>query len=100
MRKALPVITEDTDTLTQRLPREPDGRKKPRLQMLYLRASGQAQTRQTVAQLLGVHRHTLGPRLALYEAGRLEALLALCVPAGKPLSLPRDVLAAIERALR
>lgn len=68
--------------------------------MLYLLASGQAPTRQSVAQLLGVHRNTIGHWLAIYEAGGLEALLALYVPAGKPLSLPPDVLAAIEQALR
>jgi hypothetical protein len=59
MRKALPVIVEDVEVLKQRLQRERDGRKKPRLQMLYLLASGYAQTRQTVAQLLGVHRNTI-----------------------------------------
>jgi putative transposase len=100
MRKALPVITEDTVTLKQRLQREQNGRRKPRLQMLYLLASGRAHTRQDVAQLLGVHRNTIGHWLALYEAGGLEALLALYVPAGKPLSLPLDVLAALEWALR
>jgi transposase len=100
MRKALPVISEDAATLKQRLQHEHDSRKKPRLQMLYWLASGQAQTRQDVAQLLGVHRNTIGHWLARYEAGGLEALLALYVPAGKPLSLPPDVLAAIEQALR
>jgi hypothetical protein len=54
MRKALPVITEVVETLKQRLQHERDGRKKPRLQMLYLLASGQAQRRREVAQLLGV----------------------------------------------
>jgi transposase len=100
MRKALPVIREDTATLKQLLQREHDGRKKPRLQMLYWLASGQAQTRRDVAQLLGVHRNTIGHWLALYDAGGLDALLALYVPAGKPLSLPPDVLAALEQALR
>jgi DNA-binding transcriptional ArsR family regulator len=89
MRKALPVITEDVEPLKQRLQRERDGRKKPRLQMLYLLASGQAQTRRDVAQLLGVHRNTIGHWLALYEAGGLEALLEVSIPAGKPLSPPR-----------
>jgi transposase len=100
MRKALPVISEDAATLKQRLQHEHDSRKKPRLQMLYWLASGQAQTRQDVAQLLGVHRNTIGHWLARYEAGGLEALLALYIPAGKPLSLPPDVLAAIEQALQ
>jgi transposase len=100
MCKALPVISEDAATLKQRLQHEHDSRKKPRLQMLYWLASGQAQTRQDVAQLLGVHRNTIGHWLARYDAGGLEALLALYIPAGKPLSLPPDVLAAIDQALQ
>ena len=79
MRKALPVISEDAATLKQRLQHEHDSRKKPRLQMLYWLASGQAQTRQDVAQLLGVHRNTIGHWLARYEAGGLAALLALYI---------------------
>jgi hypothetical protein len=53
-----------------------------------------------VAHLLGVHRHTIGHWLARSAAGGLEALLVLDVPAGKPLSLPPDVLAARQQALR
>ncbi len=98
MHKPLPLITELADTLKQRLQREHDGRKKPRLQMLYLLASGQAQSRREVAQVLGGHRNTIGRWL--YEACGLEALLAVYVPAGTPLSLPPGVLAAIEPALR
>jgi transposase len=100
MRKALPAITDEADTLRQHLQRTYDGRKKPRLQMLYLLASGQAHTRQEVAQLLGVHRNTIGHWLALYARGGLKALLDLYVPTGKPLSLPPDVLAGLEQALR
>jgi transposase len=100
MRKALPVITEDVENLKQRLQRAHDGRKRPRLQMLYLLASGQAQTRQDVAQLLGVHRNTIGHWLAVYETGGLDALLEVYVPAGKPISLSPEVLAAIEQALQ
>jgi hypothetical protein len=87
MRQALPVMREAAETLQQRRQREPDGRKKPRLQMRYLLASGQAQSRRDVAQLLGVHRHTLGHWLAGDAAGGLDPLLALYVPAGQPLSL-------------
>jgi len=100
MRKALPVIAQDTEILKQRRQRERDGRKKPRLQMLYVLASGQAQTRLEVAQLLGVHRNTIGHWLRRYEGGGLEALLHMYRPAGKPLSLPPDVLAALAQALR
>ena len=64
MRTPLPSIHEDADSLKQRLQHEQNGRKKPRLQRLYLLASGQAQTRLEVAQLWGVHRHTVGHWLA------------------------------------
>ena len=49
---------------------------------------------------MGGHRHTIGHWLALYEAGGLEAVRAVCVPAGQPLSRPPGVLAAIAQALR
>jgi hypothetical protein len=89
MHKPLPFMTEPADTLKQSFPREHDGRKKPRLQRLYLLASGHAQSRREVAHLVGVHRNTIGHWLALYEASGLAALLAVYVTAGKPLSLPQ-----------
>ena len=100
MRKAIPPITEHADDLKQRLRREHDSHKRLRLQMLYLLASGQAHERQEAAQLLGVHRNTVGRWLAMYAAGGLPALLAAYVPAGKHVSLAPDVLASLEQALR
>jgi putative transposase len=100
MRKALPAISEDEAPLKRRFEHARAGRKKLRLHRLYVLASGHAQTRQDVARLLGVRRHTIGHWLARYAAGGLEALLALYVPAGKPLSLAPDVLGAIEQALQ
>jgi transposase len=99
MRTAIPPIIDHTDDLKHRLQREHDGHKKPRLQMLYLLATGQAHTRQDVARLLGVHRNTIGRWLAIYAAGGLDALLATYVPAGKPVSLAPAVLASLEQAL-
>ncbi len=100
MRNPVPPIPEAVTALKERLQHEHDGRKKPRLQMLYLLASGQARTRQDVARLLGVHRNTIGHWLALYESGGLAALLATYVPQGKPVSLAPAVLASLEQALR
>jgi transposase len=100
MRMPIPPLREHVDDLKQRLQRERDGDKKPRLQMLYLLASGQAHNRQEVAALLGVHRNTIGRWLAIYAAGGLGALLATYVPAGKPVSLAPAVLASLEQALR
>jgi transposase len=100
MRTAVPPITDHVDALRYRLQREHNGHTKPRLQMLYLLASGQARTRQDVAQLLGVHRNTISRWLAIYASGGLDALLATYVPAGKPVSLAPAVLASLEQALR
>jgi transposase len=100
MYRVTPYIREYVNELRQRLQHEHDGHKKPRLQMLYLLASGQAHSRQEVAQLLGVHRNTIGRWLAIYAAGGLPALLATYVPAGKSVSLAPAILASLEEALR
>lgn len=98
MRRAIPPIVERADELKQRLQREHDGRKKARLQLLYLLVTGQAQTRQQVATLLGISRNTVGQWLAIYQAGALPALLTIYVPPGKSPSLAPEVLASIEHA--
>lgn len=100
MRNAMPGITERVDELKPRLRPAQDGRTKPRLQRLDLLARGQARSRQAVAHLLGVHRHPRGRWLAVYSAGGVNALLAIYVPAGKPVSLAPAVLASLEQALR
>jgi putative transposase len=99
MRNPLPPITETVDELKMRLQHERDGRKKPRLQMLYLLASAQARERQHVAVLLGLHRNTVSRWLSLYASGGLDALLAIHTAPGKPLSLSPEVLASLEQAL-
>ncbi len=99
MHNAIPPIREEVAALKERLQHEHDGHKKPRLQMLYLLASGQAHGRQEVARLLGVHRNTISRWLAWYAARGLKALLATYVPAGKPVSLAPHVLASLEQAL-
>jgi transposase len=100
MRNAMPPMTEHAGDLKPYLQREQDSQKQLRLQRLSRLASQQAYERQEVAQLLGVHRNTIGRWLAIYAAGGLAALLATYVPAGTPVSLAPDVLASLEQALR
>jgi transposase len=100
MRNPVPPIREDEAALKERLQREHDGHRKPRVQMLYLLATGQAQDRQEVARLLGVHRHTMGRWLARDATGGLDAWLATYSPTGKPVSLAPEVLAGLEQVLR
>jgi transposase len=96
----MPPIHEEVTALKEHLQHEHDGRQKPRLQMLYRLASGQAHTRQDAARLLGVHRNTVSRWLALYAVGGLAALRATYTPVGKPVSLAPAVLASLEQALR
>jgi hypothetical protein len=100
MRQAMSPMTEQADALQPRLQREQDTHKTPRLQMLDLLASGQAQTRQEVARRLGIPRHTMGRWRARYAAGGLDAWRDPDVPLGKPVSLAPDVLAGLEQARR
>lgn len=100
MYRALPTITETADELHQRLKAEPHRQKRQRLHALYLLASGQAQTRQEVAQLLGVHRDTVGAWLSTYATGGLPALLDIYVAAGRTPSLSPEVQAALKERLR
>jgi hypothetical protein len=75
MNRVIPCIREHANELEQRLQHGHKGHRKPRLQVLYLLASGQAHTRQAVAHLLGVNRNTISRWLALYAAGDLAGYL-------------------------
>jgi transposase len=100
MRHPIPPIRADDATLKERLQRAHDGQRKPRIQRLYLLVTRQAQDRQEVARLLGVHRHTSGRWRVRYAAGGLDALRATSIPSGQPGSLAPEGLASLEQALR
>jgi hypothetical protein len=99
MRHPMPPIGADEATLRERLQREQDGHRKPRLQRLSLRVTRQAQDRQDGARLLGVHRHPIGRWLARDAAGGLDAVLATHRPPGTRVSLAPEVLASLAQAL-
>ena len=52
--------------------------------MLYLYRSGQAKTRKQAAEMIGVHRKTVGDWLATYASGGLDALLERAYSTGRP----------------
>ena len=98
MKKKLPQINPSREELQQLLKAERDVQKRQRLQALYLLVSRQAKTRLAVAELLGVHRHSVGTWLELYEQGGLEGLLTIKkAPGKKPLASPEVVEALKER---
>lgn len=91
MYKELPPIQESLAALKARLSTEPKARRKTRLQMLYLLKSGQASTREAVAQLLAVHRHTISRWWETYAQAGLEAMLTLKTHPNRPPALPPHV---------
>ena len=99
MNKPLPPIAESPESLHAQLRSETDPKKRSRLQALYLLASGQAPTRQALAKLMAVHRHTIQTWLKLYEEGGLRALLTIKKPPGKRPSLTPAVLSKLQERL-
>jgi len=99
MNKPLPPITESPQTLQSQLRSETDPRRRSRLQALYLLASGQAPSRQVVAKLMVVHRHTIQTWLRLYEAGGLSAVLTIKRAPGKRPSLTPAILTKLRARL-
>lgn len=100
MRKELPPINESVEELLQRLRAERGARRKMRLQVLSLLKSGQAQTRQEVAALVAVHRHTIGRWLDAYERGGLPALLEIKIHSNRQPVLSPPVQRALVARLR
>ena len=66
MNRTLPVIHASADALKHRLQQERDHRKRQRLHLLYLVATGQARRRIQAAQFLGLERNTVGRWLTRY----------------------------------
>ena len=60
------------------------GYQKQRLTALYLFRSGQAGSRKQVADLIGVHRKTVGQWLSTYASEGLDALLDREYSPGRP----------------
>jgi predicted ArsR family transcriptional regulator len=59
MKQPVPRITQPPEERKRLLTAETDVQKHQRLQALYLLQTQQARTRQQVAPVLGVHRHTV-----------------------------------------
>jgi transposase len=101
MYQPLPPITEDLETLEDRLRRERHPKRKPRLHLLVLLKSGQVTSRGQAATHLALHRNTVAAWLRRYRTGGLEALLTYQkagAPAGQK-TLPPAVFAQLQARL-
>ena len=100
MWQEIPLIQERGAELTELLRTERSARRRTRLQVLYLLQSGQARTRQEVATLVAVHRHTIGRWLAVYARAGLKAMLTLQTHSNRAPALPVPVRQALARQLQ
>ena len=97
MNKKVPDITESVEALKAMLCQSTQVHETQRLSMLYLLRSRGAKNRTQVAELLGVHRMSVGHWLKAYETGGLEKLLERRYPPGR-LPLLTEEQRAILRA--
>jgi len=96
-----PPITEDLETLEDRLRRERDPKRKVRLHLLVLLKAGQVTSRRQAAAHLALHRNTVATWLRRYRDGGLAALLTYKeagAPAGQK-TLPPTVCAQLQARL-
>jgi transposase len=101
MYQPFPTITEDLETLQDRLRRERNPKLKPRLHLLVLLKSGQVTTRGQAAAHLALHRNTVGTWLRAYREGGLATVLTYKepgAPAGQK-SLPPAVFDRLKERL-
>jgi len=77
MRRALPQVHESLEALTQLLTGTKDAKRKRRIHLLVLIASGEVHSREAAAKHLGLHRNSISDWLAAYEVRGLEGLLEI-----------------------
>ena len=95
-----PDITESVSELKRLLRKTPVGYQKQRLTALYLFRSGQAGSRKQVADLIGVHRKTVGQWLSTYASEGLDALLDREYSPGRPSRLSQAQQDVLREALK
>ena len=92
-------ISESEEELKHLLRIQKTASTKERIQLLYLLKSGQAQTVDQAASLLGRHRVTLQNWLKRYRQGGLDALLERKTAPGRQQSIPQWVQDALSKRL-
>jgi transposase len=93
-------ITESEEDLKDLLRTQKTASAKERVQLLYLLESGQAETVDCAASLLGRHRVTVQKWLRLYRKDGLAGLLERKPPPGRKHSIPDWAQDALSNRLR
>lgn len=100
MNRAVPEITESVSQLKSLLHNATKPHEIQRLSMLYWIQTKQAKNRIQVAELLGVHRITVGKWLHTYQTGGIDALLERRYPPGRKPLLSEEQLNTLYQRLQ
>lgn len=93
-------IKESEAELKQLLGGQRTATGKERVQLLYLLQTGQAETVQTAARILGRHRVTVQEWLRRYRTGGMESMLEVKVPLGRTRAIPDWAEKALAKRLQ
>lgn len=93
-------IRESAEELKTLLSSQTNARIRDRVRALYLRASGQVQTRRELAKLLGCNESTIYRWFCTYQSEGLAGLLLIPTPPGKPSKLPPEALEGLRLRLQ
>jgi CheY-like chemotaxis protein/transposase len=100
MRNDIPTIAESVEEILQKIGATKSKRSKQRLRALFLIQSGECRTRDSVANALGVHRHTVSRWLTKYEEGGLTELLEIRTRPNRKRVVPDAIYGRLEAELR
>ena len=93
-------IRESAAELKTLLSSQTNARIRDRVRALYLRQTGQAQTRRELAKLLGCNESTIYRWFCTYRSEGLAGLLHLPMPPGKPSKLSKEALEGLRLRLQ
>lgn len=100
MRRRLPEIKESVEELKDRLRTEKRARIKQRIQALYLPKTQSAHSILDIAQILAIHRTTIGRWLRCYELCGLEATLEIRTKPNRQPSIEPLTLEVLKERLK
>ena len=93
-------IQESAAQLKELLSDQTLARFRERVRALYLRKTGQAQTRRELAKLLGCNESTIYRWFCTYQSEGMTGLLQIKTSPGKPSLLPPNVLEKLRQRLQ
>jgi len=98
-KKRICVILESAEELLDMIRKEPKGRFRDRLRLLWLLKTGKAESMTHAAELCGITYHTAAEWLRRYENGGISELLCLKTVPGRQSAISAEVAEDLKKRL-